>query len=141
MYSNFDLDRFVKAQEGQYADALTEIRNGRKQSHWIWFIFPQIDGLGFSSMSVKYAIKSRGEAIAYLQHSVLGSRLREITEALLQLEGKSALDIMGRPDNLKLKSSMTLFALVSRENSLFQQVLDKYFGGERDELTEALLEE
>lgn len=141
MNSNFDLDWFVTAQEGQYADALTEIRNGRKQSHWIWFIFPQIDGLGFSSMSVKYAIKSRGEVVAYLQHSVLGPRLREITEALLQVEGKSALEIMGRPDNLKLKSSMTLFALVSRENSLFQQVLDKYFGGERDELTEALLEE
>lgn len=141
MNSNFDLDRFVTAQEGRYADALTEIRNGQKLSHWIWFVFPQVDGLGFSSMSVKYAIKSRGEAVAYLQHSVLGPRLREITEALLQVEGKSALEIMGRPDNLKLKSSMTLFALVSRENSLFQQVLDKYFGGERDELTEALLEE
>ena len=141
MNSNFDLDRFVTAQEGRYADALTEIRNGQKLSHWIWFVFPQVDGLGFSSMSVKYAIKSRSEAVAYLQHSVLGPRLREITEALLQVEGKSALEIMGRPDNLKLKSSMTLFALVSRENSLFQQVLDKYFGGERDELTEALLEE
>jgi len=141
MNSNFDLDRFVMAQEGRHADALTEIRNGQKLSHWIWFVFPQVDGLGFSSMSVKYAIKSRGEAVAYLQHSVLGPRLREITEALLQVEGKSALEIMGRPDNLKLKSSMTLFALVSGENSLFQQVLDKYFGGERDELTEALLEE
>ena len=140
MHSIFDLDRFISAQENQYHQALTEIKNGQKGSHWMWFVFPQIDGLGFSNMTVKYAIKSRNEAIAYLHHSVLGPRLREITEALLEVKGKSALEIMGSPDYLKLKSCMTLFALVSNENSLFQRVLDKYFGGKLDERTIDLLE-
>ena len=107
----------------------------------MWFVFPQIDGLGFSSLSKKYAIKSRREAVAYLQHSVLGPRLTEITEALLGLEGRSAPEIMGSPDYLKLKSCMTLFALVSHEDSLFQRVLDKYFDGELDECTVDLLDE
>ena len=140
MHSIFDLDRFISAQENQYHQALSEIKNGQKGSHWMWFVFPQIDGLGFSNMTVKYAIKSRDEAIAYLHHSVLGPRLREITEALLEVKGKSALEIMGSPDYLKLKSCMTLFALVSNENSLFQRVLDKYFGGKLDEQTIDLLE-
>lgn len=140
MHSIFDLDRFISAQENQYHQALSEIKNGQKGSHWMWFVFPQIDGLGFSNMTVKYAIKSRNEAIAYLHHSVLGPRLREITEALLEVKGKSALEIMGSPDYLKLKSCMTLFALVSNENSLFQRVLDKYFGGKLDERTIDLLE-
>jgi len=140
MHSIFDLDRFISAQENQYHQALSEIKNGQKGSHWMWFVFPQIDGLGFSNMTVKYAIKSRNEAIAYLHHSVLGPRLREITEALLEVKGKSALEIMGSPDYLKLKSCMTLFALVSNENSLFQRVLDKYFGGKLDEQTIDLLE-
>ena len=140
MHSIFDLDRYISAQENQYHQALSEIKNGQKGSHWMWFVFPQIDGLGFSSMTVKYAIKSRNEAIAYLHHSVLGPRLREITEALLEVKGKSALEIMGSPDYLKLKSCMTLFALVSNENSLFQRVLDKYFGGKLDEQTIDLLE-
>ena len=140
MHSIFDLDRFISAQENQYHQALSEIKNGQKVSHWMWFVFPQIDGLGFSNMTVKYAIKSRNEAIAYLHHSVLGPRLREITEALLEVKGKSALEIMGSPDYLKLKSCMTLFALVSNENSLFQRVLDKYFGGKLDEQTIDLLE-
>jgi len=140
MHSIFDLDRFISAQENQYHQALSEIKNGQKESHWMWFVFPQIDGLGFSNMTVKYAIKSRNEAIAYLHHSVLGPRLREITQALLEVKGKSALEIMGSPDYLKLKSCMTLFALVSNENSLFQRVLDKYFGGKLDERTIDLLE-
>ena len=140
MHSIFDLDRFISAQENQYHQALSEIKNGQKGSHWMWFVFPQIDGLGFSNMTVKYSIKSRNEAIAYLHHSVLGPRLREITEALLEVKGKSALEIMGSPDYLKLKSCMTLFALVSNENSLFQRVLDKYFGGKLDERTIDLLE-
>jgi uncharacterized protein (DUF1810 family) len=140
MYSTFNLDRFVIAQEPHYSNALSEIRNGRKVSHWIWFIFPQIDGLGFSSLSKQYAIKSRAEAVAYLQHSVLGTRLREITEVLLRLDGKSALEIMGSPDDLKLKSCMTLFSLVSEDNSIFVQVLDKYFGGEFDDRTVDLLD-
>jgi len=140
MHSIFDLDRFISAQENQYHQALSEIKNGQKESHWMWFVFPQIDGLGFSSMTVKYSIKNRDEAIAYLHHDVLGPRLREITEALLEVKGKSALEIMGSPDYLKLKSCMTLFALVSNENSLFQRVLDKYFGGKLDERTIDLLE-
>lgn len=140
MHSIFDLDRFISAQENQYHQALSEIKNGQKGSHWMWFVFPQIDGLGCSNMTVKYSIKSRDEAIAYLHHSVLGPRLREITEALLEVKGKSALEIMGSPDYLKLKSCMTLFALVSNENSLFQRVLDKYFGGKLDERTIDLLE-
>jgi uncharacterized protein (DUF1810 family) len=141
MYSAFDLERFITAQEKQYPAALAEIKNGRKESHWMWFVFPQIDGLGFSSLSKKYAIKSRREAVAYLHHSVLGPRLIEITEALLGVEGRSAPEIMDSPDYLKLKSCMTLFALVSHEDSLFQQVLDKYFGGEPDERTVDLLDE
>ena len=140
MHSILDLDRFISAQENQYHQALSEIKNGQKGSHWMWFVFPQIDGLGFSNMTVKYAIKSRNEAIAYLHHSVLGPMLREITEALLEVKGKSALEILGSPDYLKLKSCMTLFALVSNENSLFQRVLDKYFGGKLDEQTIDLLE-
>jgi len=140
MHSTFNLDRFVSAQEDQYPQALREIKNGRKESHWMWFIFSQIEGLGFSSMNVKYAIKSRAEAIAYLHHSVLGPRLREITEALLLVNDKPAVEIMGSPDYRKLKSCMTLFALVSNEHSIFQKVLDKYFGGEYDERTVDLLD-
>ena len=140
MYSTFNLDRFVTVQEQQYSDALSEIRNGRKVSHWIWFVFPQLDGLGFSNTSKQYAIKSRAEAMAYLHHSVLGMRLREITEALLLLDGKSVSEIMGSPDDLKLKSSMTLFAMISEDNSIFEQVLNKYFGGELDERTVDLLD-
>jgi len=140
MHSTFDLDRFVSAQEDQYPHALCEIKNGKKESHWMWFIFPQIEGLGLSSMNVKYAIKSRAEAIAFLQHSVLGPRLREITEALLLVNNKPAIEIMGSSDYPKLKSCMTLFAFVSNEHSIFQKVLDKYFGGEFDERTIDLLD-
>ncbi len=135
MNAPFDLNRFVEAQEDLYPEALIEIKNGRKVSHWMWFIFPQIAGLGFSSLSKKYAITGKDEAFAYLQHHILGPRLKEITTALLKLEGKSAIDIFGNIDALKLKSSMTLFASVSPENSIFQQVADKYFNGEQDSKT------
>lgn len=141
MDKQFDLERFVAAQEDLYADALAEIRNGRKTSHWMWFVFPQIQGLGLSSLSQKFAIQGRGEAIAYLQHQVLGPRLVEISRAILEVEGKSALEILGHPDCLKLRSCMTLFAQVSPENPVFQQVLDTYFGGWPDERTLELLEE
>lgn len=141
MNATLDLDRFITAQENVYSRALSEIKNGRKESHWMWFIFPQIDGLGFSSMTVKYAIKSREEAVAYLHHGLLGARLREITSALLEIQGKSAREIMGSPDDMKLKSCMTLFALVSDENNIFQAVLDQYFGGKADERTIDLLKE
>ncbi len=140
MHTTFDLDRFITAQEKQYPEALDEIKNGRKQSHWMWFVFPQLDGLGVSPLSKKYAVKSREEAIAYLQHSQLGPRLVEITGELLALEGKSAFEIMGSPDYMKLKSCMTLFALVSVKDNVFQRVLDKYFGGELDKRTIDLLD-
>jgi len=106
----------------------------------MWFVFPQLDGLGTSPLSKKYAIKSRDEAIAFLQHSVLGNRLVTATEALFQIEGKSAFEIMGSPDDIKLKSCMTLFALVSEEGNVFQRILNKYFGGEMDKRTINLLD-
>ncbi|MER2997135.1 DUF1810 domain-containing protein [Pontibacter populi] len=139
MPDNYNLNRFLEAQESTYHTALSEIRNGRKRSHWMWFIFPQVAGLGFSETSRFYAIKSKAEAIAYLNHPVLGKRLTEITEALLTLEGKSANQIFGSPDDVKLKSSMTLFNALSSDNPLFKQVLAKYFKGEKDAKTLQLL--
>ena len=132
------LERFLSAQEHDYEIALSEIRNGRKQSHWMWYIFPQIQGLGYSSMAQFYAIKDREEAVAYLNHPVLGKRLVEITEALLNLRENDARKVMGYPDDLKLKSSMTLFYVVSGR-AVFIQVLDKYYFGELDEKTVSLL--
>ena len=105
----FDLDRFVSAQENVYQTALEEIGSGRKQGHWMWFIFPQITGLGSTEISRLYAIKSREEAVAYLEHPVLGPRIREISEVLLTQDDKSATELLGTPDDLKLRSSMTLF--------------------------------
>jgi uncharacterized protein (DUF1810 family) len=134
-----DLNRFVQAQAGIYAQALAEIKSGRKRSHWMWFIFPQFDGLGFSSTSKKYAIMSVAEARAYLTHPVLGSRLIECAEAALAVEGQSAHAIFGSPDDVKLKSFATLFAHVSPPGSVFERVLEKYFGGERDSKTLELL--
>ncbi len=134
-----DLGRFVQAQVGDYETALAEVRGGRKRSHWMWYVFPQIDGLGFSSMSRRYAIKSRAEAEAYLKHPVLGPRLVEICEAALGVEGRSAHEIFGSPDDLKLKSCATLFAAVSPPGSVFERVLQKYFRGERDGQTLRLL--
>lgn len=136
----YDLNRFLLAQASDFDVALSEIRSGRKRSHWMWYIFPQLDGLGFSPTSMRYAIKSRAEAEAYLAHPVLGDRLREIAEAVLHTEGRSANEIFGSPDNLKLKSCATLFAEVSPEGSVFHQLIEKYFDGKRDEKTLRLLE-
>ena len=128
------IDRFIKAQENSYNHALEEIKNGRKKSHWIWYIFPQLKGLGSSEISKYYSIRSRDEAEEYIKHPVLGSRLIEISNELLKLDTNNADDVMGWPDNMKLKSSMTLFALVS-DNDIFRRVLDKFFDGEMDEFT------
>ena len=128
------IDRFIKAQENSYNHALEEIKNGRKKSHWIWYIFPQLKGLGSSEISKYYSIRSRNEAEEYIKHPVLGSRLIEISNELLKLDTNNADDVMGWPDNMKLKSSMTLFALVS-DNDISRRVLDKFFDGEMDEFT------
>jgi uncharacterized protein (DUF1810 family) len=135
-----DLGRFVDAQAGDYEQALAEIRSGRKRSHWMWYVFPQIDGLGFSSMSRRYSIKSLDEARAYLDHPVLGPRLVECAEAALGVEGRSAYEIFGSPDDMKLRSSATLFASVTPAYSVFARLLDKYFDGKRDGKTLGLLE-
>lgn len=131
----YQLERFVAAQRDTYEDALEELRAGAKRSHWMWFIFPQVAGLGSSSMAERYAIKSRAEAEAYLGHPVLGPRLSKCVETLLHVPGKSAREVMGTPDDLKLKSSMTLFAAISPVSSPFHAVLDRYFSGERDPRT------
>lgn len=135
--TNYDLERFIKAQSSAWAsydDALTEIKNGRKQSHWIWYVFPQIKGLGHSYNSEFYGIRSKEEAKAYLEHPVLGARLREITQTLLDLENRSADDILGFPDVLKVRSCMTLFDLVSPDD-IFNDVLYKYYEGQRCDKT------
>ncbi|MEP6627161.1 MAG: DUF1810 domain-containing protein [Ginsengibacter sp.] len=134
-----DLQRFIEAQAKDYATALVEIKNGKKVSHWMWYIFPQIYGLGFSKTSTFYAIKNKNEAEEYLTHPVLGSRLKEISNALLALETNNASQIFGSPDDLKLKSSMTLFASVKNADGAFQSVLDKFFKGEKDGNTIKLL--
>lgn len=131
----YNLNRFLSAQADNYDDALRELQGGRKRSHWMWYVFPQIDGLAFSSTSKFYAIKSVDEARAYLNHPVLGSRLQECAAALLRIEGRSAREILGSPDDLKLCSSATLFASVAIEDSVFHQLLDKYFQGQRDDKT------
>jgi len=136
----FDLVRFTSAQETVYAAALSELKHGQKRTHWMWFIFPQIAGLGLSTTSQQYAIHSLDEAQCYLSHPVLGTRLRECAEAVLAIEGHSAFEIFGFPDDLKLKSSMTLFAQVAGKNSVFTQLLKNYFNGERDMETMRKLE-
>lgn len=135
-----DLSRFITAQDSIYDSVLEELRNGRKRTHWMWYIFPQIDGLGHSATSKYYAIKSLEEARQYLNHPVLGKRLLECAEAVFVIEGRSISEIFGYPDNLKLKSSMTLFAYVAAPSSVFVRILDKYFNGERDALTLQLLD-
>jgi len=135
----FGLGRFVSAQAHDYQAARAELRTGRKRTHWIWYIFPQIDGLGHSPMSKRYAIKSKAEAQAYLEHPLLGARLLECATILLQLEGRSASEIFGSPDDLKLKSSMTLFAAVQSREPAFARVIDKYFQGQPDSRTIELL--
>ena len=135
-----DLQRFTKAQQSDYATALAEIKNGRKKSHWMWYIFPQIQGLGFSETSKYYAIKNKEEAIEYLHHPELGKRLIEICHALLQLQSNNASQIFGYPDDLKLQSSMTLFAALPGASPVFQLVLDKFFNGAKDDKTLRILE-
>ena len=136
----YNLQRFLTAQAEDFRRALEELNRGRKESHWIWYIFPQVAGLGHSSMAQKYAIQSREEAVAYLNHPVLGARLNQCCEALLKHEDKKVQDIMGFPDDLKLRSSMTLFAVVSTEDSIFHKVLDAFYSGRMDERTIALLD-
>jgi len=136
----FDLGRFTEAQKSVYTDVLEELRSGRKRTHWMWFIFPQIDGLGFSPTARRYAIKSVEEAKRYLEHPVLGKRLVECAETVHAVQGLSASDIFGYPDYLKLKSSMTLFAHVSDPGSVFERVLGKYYRGERDDKTLRILD-
>jgi uncharacterized protein (DUF1810 family) len=135
----YNLNRFVQAQDADYEQALAEIRSGRKRSHWMWYIFPQIDGLAFSSTSKYYSIKSIEEAKAYLNHPLLGPRLWECAEAVIGVEGRSAREIFGSPDDLKLRSCATLFACVSPPGSVFDRLLEKYSRGERDDKTLHLL--
>ena len=131
----FDLQRFVDAQRGTIERALSELRSGRKTSHWMWFVFPQVAGLGHSEMARRYAISSLAEARAYWGHDELGPRLRRCAEALLSVEGRSAREIMGSPDDLKLRSSMTLFAQAVPDEPLFREVLVRYFDGRPDPAT------
>jgi uncharacterized protein (DUF1810 family) len=134
-----NLNRFLEAQETKYKDALSEIKNGRKLTHWMWYIFPQIAGLGFTDFNVFYAIQNKEEATQYLNHPVLGKRLIEITKVVVEINGKTALEIFGKPDERKLKSSMTLFSILNDPNPIFQQVLDKYYNGMKDENTLKLI--
>ena len=135
MADSFDLQRFVDAQASVYEQARREMEAGRKQSHWMWFIFPQIAGLGQSPISIRFAIGSLDEAKAYLAHPVLGARLRECARLALEAEGKTARDIFGSIDEVKFRSSMTLFARAAPAEDLFQRCLDKYFAGASDPAT------
>ena len=129
------LSRFLKAQDNTYDDALKEIKNGRKRSHWMWYVFPQIRGLGFTDTSKYYAIRDLKEAQEYLEHPILGSRLIEISKALLELNTRDALAVFGSPDEMKLKSSMTLFSLVPKADPIFNEIINAFFAGEKDEST------
>jgi len=131
----FNLARFVSAQEKVYPTVLAELHSGKKRSHWMWYIFPQIAGLGRSPTAQYYAIQSRAEAEHYLAHPILGPRLRECTAAVLAIQERSAWEVFGSPDDLKLKSCMTLFVAVAGSDPIFAQVLDRYFQGEPDHNT------
>jgi uncharacterized protein (DUF1810 family) len=135
----YDLQRFVEAQRAVYAQVLGELGAGRKRSHWMWFVFPQIAGLGSSPMARRYAIASRDEAAAYLDHPLLGPRLRECTRLVSAIDGSGIREIFGEPDDMKFRSSMTLFAEATPDNADFLAALDKYFAGARDPATLALL--
>ena len=135
----FDLQRFIEAQDRVYDNVLAELRNGAKRSHWIWFVFPQLRGLGRSGTAQHYGISSLDEARAYLAHPVLGSRLRECTGLVAAIGGRSVDEIFGWPDNLKVRSSMTLFAHATDDNAGFREVLDKFYDGEEDPATVELL--
>ncbi|MCP3390045.1 DUF1810 domain-containing protein [Bradyrhizobium sp. CCGB12] len=138
MTDPFDLERFVRAQDPVYRDVQGELARGRKQTHWMWFIFPQVAGLGFSAMSQRYAIGSRAEAEAYLAHPVLGGRLTECTRLVLAVQGRTINAILGAPDDAKFRSSMTLFGAVS-DDPIFGEALARYFAGERDGTTLEIL--
>ena len=133
------LSRFLTAQADVYETALAELRRGRKETHWMWFIFPQLAGLGSSEMAQRYALRGRDEAAAYLAHPILGPRLEECARVILEVPGKSALEILGSPDDLKLKSCATLFREVAESRSRFADILDRFFSGEPDSRTLALL--
>ncbi len=135
-----DLRRFVEAQDRVYESVLKELRAGQKRGHWIWFVFPQIKGLGRSATAQEYAISSLEEAEAYARHPILGPRLRECTQLVMDVDGRSAEQIFYSPDNLKFRSCMTLFERASTENDIFRDALLKYFGGEPDQLTLDILE-
>ena len=140
MNDPYDLERFLAAQAPIFDEACRELRAGRKTSHWMWFVFPQIQGLGQSATARKYAIASREEAVAYLEHPILGERLRECTRLALAVEGRSAHAIFGWPDELKFRSSLTLFAQVADDPGLFQRALGRFYEGEPDAATLRLLD-
>ena len=135
MIADTGINRFIRAQENIYPQVVNELQNGKKTSHWMWFIFPQIEGLGFSSTSKYYSIKTIEEAKEYVMHPLLGKRLLECSNILLNIKGKSAESIFGYPDHLKLQSSMTLFTFISPESPAFPGVLNKYFNNEKDQKT------
>ncbi len=141
MNNKYDLQRFIKEQQRTYSTAYVELSQGRKQSHWMWWIFPQIVGLGMTATSHKYSIKSMDEAKAFLSHPYLGKNIREISNVLLGLDANDANRVMGYPDDLKLRSSMTLFAEAAPDEKVFQKVLDKFYGGKKDERTLTILKE
>ena len=139
MRDEFDLERFVAAQEGPYASAREELSAGRKRSHWMWYVFPQISGLGSSWTARRYAIGSLAEAKAYVNHEVLGRRLRECVELTLAIDGRTAADIFPSPDDLKFRSSLTLFEVAAPDQAVFGAAIEKYFGGARDTATIEIL--
>jgi uncharacterized protein (DUF1810 family) len=139
MTDDYNLQRFLDAQEGVYHTVLAELRAGRKSSHWIWFIFPQIAGLGRSGTAQQFSIASLDEAKAYLQHPVLGPRLRACTQLVLDVNGRSAEEVFSYPDNLKFRSCMTLFLTAATDNTIFNNALLKYFDGKPDQLTLGIL--
>lgn len=132
---NYNLDRFKSAQRGSYEEALAEMRRGRKNGHWMWYIFPQVSGLGMSATSLYYGIRGLEEAQAYMADPLLGERLLEISNALLEIETNEPREVFWYPDDLKLRSCMTLFAAAAPEQEVFKEVLDKFFGGEADGMT------
>lgn len=138
MADRYDLQRFVDAQEAVYPHVVTELGRGRKQTHWMWFVFPQVAGLGFSPMAQRFAIKSREEAMNYLSHELLGRRLIECTGLVLAVDNRTIHDILGTPDDIKFRSSMTLFSEVS-DLPIFDQAIEKYFAGEKDLATLKIL--
>ncbi|MBS1747628.1 MAG: DUF1810 domain-containing protein [Bacteroidetes bacterium] len=139
MKDRYNLERFIEAQRKDYAIALSEIKNGRKETHWMWYIFPQVMGLGFTGISIEYSITDLDEAKAYLENEILGKRLIEISHVLLSLPTNNASEIFGNTDTMKLRSSMTLFSMVPGTDKVFDAVLDKFFHGRKDERTLQLL--